>query len=88
MHDGDKLVDEATDEPTGNLDSKTSNAVMALFQELGRAGLTIVFVTHEPDGARFAARVPTVKDGQILSDTRQTPEQAVVPVAPAPAVAA
>jgi putative ABC transport system ATP-binding protein len=61
------------DEPTGNLDSKTSDAVMALFQELGHAGLTIVFVTHEPDVAQYASRVVTVRDGHILSDNRQEP---------------
>ena len=59
------------DEPTGNLDSKTSDSVMALFQELGRAGLTIVYVTHDPDVALCAARVVTVRDGQILSDLAQ-----------------
>jgi putative ABC transport system ATP-binding protein len=60
------------DEPTGNLDSKTSDSVMALFQELGRAGLTIVYVTHDPDVALCASRVVTVRDGQIISDERQT----------------
>ncbi|HXT20186.1 MAG TPA: ABC transporter ATP-binding protein, partial [Thermoanaerobaculia bacterium] len=45
------------DEPTGNLDSKTSISVMALFQELGRSGITVVLVTHEPDIAEFASRV-------------------------------
>jgi putative ABC transport system ATP-binding protein len=59
------------DEPTGNLDSKTSDAVMALFQELGRAGLTIVYVTHDPDVALCAERVVTVRDGQIISDVPQ-----------------
>lgn len=61
------------DEPTGNLDSKTSDSVMALFQELWRSGLTIVFVTHEPDVARYASRVLVLRDGRIVSDTRQTP---------------
>jgi putative ABC transport system ATP-binding protein len=59
------------DEPTGNLDTKTSIDVMALFQELWRAGLTIVFVTHEPDVARYASRILVVRDGKIVSDTRQ-----------------
>jgi phosphonate transport system ATP-binding protein len=61
------------DEPTGNLDTKTSIDVMALFQELWRGGLTIVFVTHEPDVARYASRILVVRDGKIVSDTRQEP---------------
>ena len=59
------------DEPTGNLDSRTSVLVMALFQELWREGLTTVFVTHEPDVARYASRVVTMRDGRILSDVHQ-----------------
>jgi putative ABC transport system ATP-binding protein len=59
------------DEPTGNLDTRTSLDVMALFQELWRAGLTIVFVTHESDVARYASRIVTVRDGKIVSDVRQ-----------------
>ena len=51
------------DEPTGNLDSRTSIEVMALFQELGRAGITVVLVTHEPDIAAYAARVVVMQDG-------------------------
>ncbi|MFI5301858.1 MAG: ATP-binding cassette domain-containing protein, partial [Polyangiales bacterium] len=69
------------DEPTGNLDSKTSDSVMALFQEIWRAGQTIVFVTHEPDVAAYAARVITMRDGEVLSDVRQEPRLAS-PVAP------
>jgi putative ABC transport system ATP-binding protein len=65
------------DEPTGNLDSRTSVEVMALFQELGRAGITIVLVTHEPDIATFVSRVVVVRDGHIASDRRQTPAVAI-----------
>ena len=54
------------DEPTGNLDSRSSEDIMALFQELNREGITIVMVTHEPDIARFAKRAIMMKDGQIL----------------------
>ena len=64
------------DEPTGNLDSKTSDSIMALFHQLWRAGLTILFVTHEPEIAAYASRVITLRDGRILSDTRQTPRLA------------
>ncbi len=67
------------DEPTGNLDSRTSIEVMALFQDLGRSGITVVLVTHEPDIAAYASRVIVVKDGRVVSDRKQTPERAVVP---------
>ena len=70
------------DEPTGNLDSRTSVEVMALFQELGHEGITIVLVTHEPDIAEHASRVIVVKDGLILTDTRREPKLAVVPPLP------
>jgi putative ABC transport system ATP-binding protein len=57
------------DEPTGNLDTRTSLDVMSVFQRLNReAGITIVLVTHEPDIAEFANRVVTVRDGRIVSD--------------------
>jgi putative ABC transport system ATP-binding protein len=56
------------DEPTGNLDSRTSVEVMALFQRLNDDGLTILLVTHEPDVAEHARRIVTFKDGLILSD--------------------
>ncbi|HEX3775260.1 MAG TPA: ABC transporter ATP-binding protein [Polyangiaceae bacterium] len=59
------------DEPTGNLDSKTSDQVMELFQELWHSGLTIIFVTHEPDVAKYASRVLSLKDGRIVADRQQ-----------------
>ncbi len=64
------------DEPTGNLDSSTSQDIMALFQDLNRAGMTIVLVTHEPDIAENAARVVTMRDGQVVSDVTQVPRPA------------
>jgi putative ABC transport system ATP-binding protein len=64
------------DEPTGNLDSQTSVEVMALFQELGKAGITIVLVTHEPDIAECASRVIVVKDGHVVTDQQQEPRPA------------
>ncbi len=56
------------DEPTGNLDSKTSEEIMALFGELHADGQTIILVTHENDIAAFAHRVVTLRDGLIESD--------------------
>ena len=56
------------DEPTGNLDSRTSVEVMALFQELNAQGITILIVTHEPDVAQYATRVVEVRDGRIRRD--------------------
>jgi len=66
------LVTEPTlllaDEPTGNLDSRTSVEVMALFQALNDQGITILLVTHEPDVAQYATRVVEVRDGRIVRD--------------------
>lgn len=56
------------DEPTGNLDSRTSIEIMAIFQELNRDGITILVVTHEPDIARYASRIILFRDGMIQSD--------------------
>ncbi|OQC40604.1 MAG: Macrolide export ATP-binding/permease protein MacB [Acidobacteria bacterium ADurb.Bin051] len=56
------------DEPTGNLDTATSMEIMALLQELNRAGTTIVLVTHEADIAQCAGRVVTLSDGRIVGD--------------------
>jgi len=56
------------DEPTGNLDSRTSVEVMGIFQRLNDEGLTVLLVTHEPDVAEHAKRIVTFKDGLILSD--------------------
>jgi putative ABC transport system ATP-binding protein len=55
------------DEPTGNLDSKTSVQIMQLFNELHEQGKTVILVTHEPDIAKFAKSQIVVKDGKILS---------------------
>ncbi len=56
------------DEPTGNLDSHTSEEIMALFEELNREGITIVLVTHEADIAAHAKRQVRFRDGQLVSD--------------------
>ena len=56
------------DEPTGNLDSRTSLDLMGLFQELNNQGITIVLVTHEPDIARFTKRVVEMRDGLVVQD--------------------
>lgn len=56
------------DEPTGNLDSKTSYEIMALFEELNQKGNTIILVTHEEDIAHYAKRIVRLRDGQIEAD--------------------
>jgi putative ABC transport system ATP-binding protein len=73
------------DEPTGNLDSRTSVEVMALFQQLGRDGITVVLVTHESDIAAYAARVVVMRDGHVMSDTRQQPKDAAAAMREMPA---
>ncbi len=64
------------DEPTGNLDSKTSIEVFALFQELNAKGITIIVVTHEHDVISFVRRVVELKDGRIIRDKEQMPRGA------------
>ncbi len=59
------------DEPTGNLDSKTGQEIMALFDRLHRAGNTIILVTHEADVAAFAHRAIYLRDGQVENDVRR-----------------
>jgi putative ABC transport system ATP-binding protein len=61
------------DEPTGNLDSQTSIEIMALFQQLGKTGITLLLVTHEADIARYASRVVLMRDGRVQSDKAQVP---------------
>ena len=56
------------DEPTGNLDTRTSFGIMAIFQRLNREGISVVLVTHEPDIAQFAMRNVTFRDGRIVGD--------------------
>jgi putative ABC transport system ATP-binding protein len=59
------------DEPTGNLDSRTSQEIMALIDQLHGEGQTVIIVTHEPDIARHCERVIQLEDGRVKSDTRQ-----------------
>ncbi len=61
------------DEPTGNLDTATSVEVMALLQDLGRTGITVMLVTHEADIAAYAARNIVMRDGGVIADERREP---------------
>jgi putative ABC transport system ATP-binding protein len=61
------------DEPTGNLDSRTSVEVLALFQELNDNGLTVIMVTHEDSIAHYAKRIVELRDGRIVRDEPVTP---------------
>jgi len=61
------------DEPTGNLDTRTSVEILALLQRLNRQGLTIVVVTHEPDIATYAGRRLVFRDGRLRTDEQVTP---------------
>jgi putative ABC transport system ATP-binding protein len=60
------------DEPTGNLDTKTSHEIMALLNELGDSGMTVLIVTHDPDIAAFARRTIVIRDGVVESDDRRS----------------
>ncbi len=70
------------DEPTGNLDSRTTLEVLDLFQKLNRAGLTLVMVTHEPEVAQYASRLVELRDGQLQKDEAvSTPRDAATDLA-------
>jgi putative ABC transport system ATP-binding protein len=64
------------DEPTGNLDSQTSEEIMRVFESLADSGQTVVMVTHEPDIAAHARRVVVLRDGLISTDERREQFQA------------
>ncbi len=71
------------DEPTGNLDTATSNEVMHVFQDLNRSGMTILLITHEPDIAQYAKRIVVLRDGLIVEDravaNRRVPQEEALP---------
>jgi len=67
------------DEPTGNLDTKTSEGVMKLFDQLHRGGQTIIIVTHEEHVARHAERILQMQDGQIISDEKTGSDRVAPP---------
>jgi putative ABC transport system ATP-binding protein len=70
------------DEPTGALDSRTSLEIMGLLQALNRQGMTVVLVTHEPDVARFTARILRFRDGRVVEDRANArPDDAVAALA-------
>ncbi len=62
------------DEPTGNLDSKTGDEIMGIFQKLNEEGVTIIIVTHEQHVANFANRIIHMRDGNIISDSAKVPD--------------
>ncbi len=88
------LVNEPTillaDEPTGNLDSRTSDEVMEIFQKLNDEGRTVILITHEPDIAEYARRVISFRDGRLVGDVPVGQRRvagrlaAPAPVAPGP----
>jgi len=72
------------DEPTGNLDSRTSVEIMAILQQLNAHGITIVMVTHESDISSFCSRVVRFHDGQVVDDSIQVPRDAAAVLARLP----
>ncbi|MDD3053005.1 MAG: ABC transporter permease [Endomicrobiaceae bacterium] len=66
------------DEPTGNLASAQSNEIMQILTDLNKKGISVILVTHEPDIAQWANRVITIKDGQVISDTKKEETQEFV----------
>ena len=72
------------DEPTGNLDTRTSVEIIVLLQRLNRGGITIVLVTHEPDIASYAGRRLVFRDGRLLRDDRAAPLDAAAALAALP----
>ena len=73
------------DEATGNLDTRTAYEIMSIFQELNKQGITIIFVTHEPDIATFSKRTIVLKDGNIIQDYKnQKVQSATVELAKLP----
>ena len=70
------------DEPTGNLDSRTSAEIMALFDELHRDGQTVVVVTHEPDIAAHCRRTIRLADGLVVDDHPNPPRAPTAQVTP------
>ena len=69
------------DEPTGNLDSQTSEEVMALFRELNDTGQTVVMVTHNPENCVYADRTIIIRDGRVVEDVAGSPREATLRVA-------
>jgi putative ABC transport system ATP-binding protein len=69
------------DEPTGNVDSRTSIEIVAILQRLNRSGATIVLVTHEPDIATYCSRRVTFRDGVVIADRTQVPASAAAALA-------
>ena len=68
------------DEPTGNIDSKSSEEIMNLFKSLNKKGHTIVVITHDREVADFASRIITIRDGKILSDKKAKSKKNGVPI--------
>jgi putative ABC transport system ATP-binding protein len=79
LANGPKLL--LADEPTGALDTRSGLEIMAIFQDLNRSGVTVVMVTHEAEVARYADRQISFRDGRLVSDQTQRPDDASATVA-------